>query len=162
MRARPASRHRETSRSRPIFLPSIVLLLFACGGGGGSSPTTPTSPIAGAYTIAVELVENNCGAVTVQPQATSVSHSPGATRFTLQHGANAFSATLAADNSFVADPLVLQDQDGSTLTVRLQGSFVLGAATTLDATVTVDVTGRPSPPASCRYVVHWSGPKSGG
>lgn len=162
MREMSEDRRRDATQLRLSLVVSIAGALLACGGGGGgTSPTAPTSPIAGSYNVAVELIENNCGAVTVQAQPTSVTHTAGATRFTLRHGGNSFAATLAADNSFVSDALVLQDQDGSTLTVRLVGSFTLGSPTTLAATVTVDVTQRPSPPASCRYVVRWTGTKSG-
>lgn len=143
-------------------LPSVALLFLACAGGGvSSSATTPTSPIAGRYKIAVELGENSCGPVTVLPQPTAVRHKVGNSRFTLIHGANSFSATLAADNSFVADDLVLHDQDGSTLTVRLRGRISTDEATNLEANVTVDVAGRSTRPANCRYVVRWTGPLTG-
>lgn len=145
-------------RNLHIFLPAITCLLLACG--GGSSPTAPPpagSPIAGQYNVAVALGENTCGAVTVAPQPTSVTHTAGATRFTLTHGANTFAATLASDLTFVADPLTLPAQDGSNQTVGLQGRF---AASTLTATVRVDVRGRPMALADCHYLVQWTGTKT--
>ena len=155
-------RRRDATRPRLSLLVSIAGALLAFGGGdGGASPTATTSPIAGSYHVTVALADNNCGAVTVLPQPTSVSHKAGRTRFTLRHGSNSFAAPLAADNSFAADALLLQDQDGSTLTVRLAGRFTLGSPTTLDATVTVEVSQRPSPPRSCRYLVRWTGTKKG-
>ena len=144
-----------------IFGSALTCLLLACGGGGGGSPSAPPpppagSPIAGQYNVAVALGENTCGAVTVAPQPTSVSHAAGATRFTLTHGANTFTATLAANLTFVSDPLALGEPDGSTDTVVIQGSFT---ATTLTATVRVDVRGRPMGAADCHYLVQWTGTK---
>lgn len=141
----------------------LALLAFGCGGSGGGSPTAPpppapASPIAGRYDVAVALGTNSCGAVTVQTQATSVSHTAGASRFSLVHGANTFAGTLNADMTFVTDPLTLAGGDGSTLTVRIQGRFPSQA---LEATVTVEVRDRPVAPATCSYVVAWTGVKTG-
>ena len=141
----------------------LAVVALGCGGGGGGSPTAPpppptASPIAGRYDVAVALGTNSCGPVTVQTQATSVSHTAGASRFTLLHGANSFAGTLNADMTFATDPLDLAGGDGSTLTVRIQGRFPSQA---LEATVTVDVRGRPVAPATCSYVVAWTGAKTG-
>ncbi len=146
-----------------LALPLLAALALGCGGGGGGSPTappvpTPVSPIAGRYDVSVVLGANSCGAVTVQTQATSVVHTAGDSRFTLVHGANSFAGTLNADLTFVTDPLTLAGGDGSTLVVRIQGRYPSQA---LEATVTVNVSGRPVAPATCRYVVAWSGVKTG-
>lgn len=147
-------------RLRAIQL--LVSLALGCGGGGGSPtappPPAPVSPIAGRYDVTVTLGTNSCGAVTVQPQPTTVTHAAGDSRFTLMHGANAFAGTLSADLSFVTDPLTLPGGDGSTLTVRLQGRFPSQA---LEANVTVEVRNRPVAPATCSYVVVWTGVKTG-
>ena len=158
-----ARRRRPPSASTLRAAPLLAALVLGCGGGGGGSPTAPpppapASPIAGRYDVTVALGANSCGAVTVQTQATSVSHAAGDSRFTLVHGANSFAGTLNADMTFVTDPLTLAGGDGSTLTVRIQGRFPSQA---IEATVTVDVRGRPVVPATCSYVVAWTGAKTG-
>ncbi|MEO7795455.1 MAG: hypothetical protein ABIV06_11850 [Thermoanaerobaculia bacterium] len=145
-----------------VFVQTLAAFVLGCGGGGGSPtappPPAPVSPIAGRYDVAVALGVNSCGAVTVQTQPTSVTHSVGDSRFTLVHGGNTFSATLNPDSSFVTDPLPLAGGDGSTLSVRIAGRFPNLA---IEATVTVDIRDRPVAPATCSYVVAWTGTKTG-
>jgi hypothetical protein len=138
-----------------------VMTLCACGGGSNpaSSPTPTPAPVlsvGGAYSVAVALATNTCGAVTVAPQPTSVTHTPGATRFSLVHGANTFNGGVAVDGSFTTDPLALSD-GGTALTVTIQGRF---SVTGMNATVTVDAR-PPAPGAPCRYTVAWTGTKQG-
>lgn len=156
----PARRRSYPSPGGARTLLVLTALAWGCGGGGDSptAPPPPASPIAGRYSVTVALGANSCGAVTVEPQPTTVNHAPGESRFSLVHGSNTFAATLQADLSFVADPLPLSAADGSTLTVRLQGRFPANA---LEATVTVEIRNRPIAPASCSYVVAWTGTKSG-
>src|SRR5262245_38109357 len=100
-------------RSTSVLSAVLVLLPLALGAcGGGSSPTSnppptpvPVLSVGGAYTVAVALGTNSCGAVTVAPQPTSVTHTPGASRFSLMHGANTFNGTVAPAGSFTTDPL---------------------------------------------------------
>lgn len=155
------SSRRRACGVRLRALQLLAALALGCGGDGGGSPTAPpapVSPIAGRYDVTVALGANSCGAVAVQSQPTTVTHAAGESRFTLVHGANAFAGTLNADLSFVTDPLTLAGGDGSTLTVRLQGRFPSQA---LEANVTVDVRDRPVAPATCSYVVVWTGVKTG-
>ncbi len=135
-----------------------IFLLGACGGGSSGTPPAPSPvlSVGGAYTVAVALATNTCGAVTVAPQPTSVTHTPGANRFSLVHGANTFNGAVAVDGSFTTDPLALNDA-GTALTVTLQGRF---AVTGLNATVTVD-SRPPAPGSPCRYTVAWTGTKQG-
>jgi len=144
-------------KDRRCWLSCFVLAFCACG--GSSSPTTPPTPVlsvAGTYAVVVALGQNSCGPVTVATQATSVTHMPGANRFTLVHGSNSFSGSVTTDGSFTTDPLALNDA-GSTLSVVLQGRF---STTGLTATVTVDVV-PPAPASACRYLVQWTGTKQG-
>jgi hypothetical protein len=112
--------------------------------------------VGGTYPTAVALGDNDCGAVTVQPNTTTVAHTPGALRVSLTHAGTTYSGPLNADGTFATDPVDLRDQDGSTLTLRIAGRFT---ATGFEATVTVDVA-RPTG-SRCRYVVRWTGTKQG-
>jgi len=136
-----------------------TLAVGACGGGSSPASTTPPArllSVGGTYAVAVALGANTCGAVTVATQPTSVTHTPGAARFTLTHGSNTFAGSVATDGTFATDPLALNDA-GSTLTVTLQGRFTTAGLT---ATVTVDVR-PPAPSGACRYLVEWTGTKQG-
>jgi hypothetical protein len=152
--------HSSNLSPEPSLFPCLLLvalLTAACGGDSGGSPTAPpvpTSPIAGNYDVAVALSQTSCGAVPVQPQPTSIQHTAGAARFTLVHGANTFAATLFADSTFTADALAVRPGDGSTHTVVISGRF---NGTAFDATVQVEVRGRPQSPADCAYTVQWNG-----
>lgn len=146
---------------RALLAMAALLASTGCGSGGGSTPGQPSAAqiqVGGQYQVTVALGSNTCGSVTVQAQATSVSHTAGAARFTLTHGANAFGGSLSADGSFVTDAVTLTDADGSRLGVGLQGRFTTAG---LQATVTVDVSARPGGAADCRYVVQWTGTKVG-
>jgi hypothetical protein len=138
---------------------AVSVLLSACG--GGSSPTTPAAPVSpqvgGAYDVAVRLLENDCAAVpTVQPQATSVAHAPGATAFTLTHGGLRVSGSVGRDGAFTTEPLAVADGLGPA-TLTMSGRFTTGG---LEATVTVAVSPA-APAAPCRYLVGWTGVKQG-
>lgn len=144
--------------SQHLALAGIVTLA-ACG-GGGSSPTTPPPAavlsVGGSYTVAVALGDNTCGAVTVQTQATAVTQTPGANRFTLVHGPTTFQGNVGNDGAFAGDPLTIPN-GATTLTVGIVGRFT---GTGLTATVTVDEN-RPAPTPDCRYTVSWTGTKQG-
>jgi len=141
------------------MMTAAALVLAACG--GGSSPTTPAAPVSpqvgGAYDVAVRLLENDCPAApTVQPQATSVAHAPGATAFTLTHGGLQVSGSVSRDGTFTTQPRAVQDPMGpATLTVA--GRFTTAG---FESTVTVAVS-PPAPAAPCRYLVGWTGVKRG-
>ncbi len=141
-------------------LPFGALLTLAACGGGGSSPTTPPPAavlsVGGAYTVAVALGDNTCGAVTVQTQPTSVTHTPGAGRFSLVHGPTTFQGNVGNDGVFVGDPLSVAS-GATTLGIGIGGRFT---GSGLTATVTVDEN-RPAPTPDCRYTVQWTGTKQG-
>jgi hypothetical protein len=136
-----------------------VVSLAACGGGGTTGPSGGSGPVlsvGGDYAMAVELTENSCGPVTVLPLATRVAHTPGALQFQLTHGPNTYSGTFDAPTGgqFRTAARTFSDA-ASSQTVHIQGRFV---ATGLEAVVTVDQT---SPAPACRYLVRWTGTKTG-
>ena len=133
-----------------------ALSLAACGGGGSTGPTgAPSLSVGGDYTVAVELTENGCGAVTVLPMPTRVVQTPGALPFQLTHGPTTYTGTLdAAGGGFRTAVRVFSDA-ASSQTVHIEGRFLV---TGLEAVVTVDQTA-PAPP--CRYLVRWTGIKVG-
>ena len=132
-------------------------LSLACGGGGtpGPTTTTPVRSVGGDYTMAVELTENGCGAVTVLPLPTRVAHSPGAMQFDLTHGAT-YSGTFdgAGGGAFRTAARTFSDA-GSSQVVHIEGRFTV---TGLEAVVTVDQS---APAPACRYLVRWTGTKVG-
>jgi hypothetical protein len=112
--------------------------------------------VAGQYTVAVQLLQNDCAATpTVQPQPTSVAHSPGAATFVLTHGGLSLTGTVNRDGTFTTQPVPVPDPQGPA-TLTAAGRFT---ASGMDATVTVDVS--PAAAPSCRYVVGWTGAKQG-
>jgi hypothetical protein len=139
----------------------VAIAAWGCGGGGGggghTTPPTPVIQVAGTYPTAVALLDNDCGTVTVQPNTTTVGHTPGAARLTLTHAALTYNGSLAGDGGFSTDPLEVRDADGSSLTIRISGRFTL---TGFDATVAVDVARTTG--SRCRYQVRWTGTKQGG
>src|SRR5262245_66201466 len=93
---------------------ALVPLLFACGGGGSGPTAPPPSPqVGGEYDVEVRLSENSCGTgVQVEPQPTSVTHTPGATTFTLVHGGLRVIGSVGRDGAFTTQPVAVQDPLG--------------------------------------------------
>lgn len=137
-----------------------ALILAACGSGSGKSagPTggnnTPTSPIAGNYQTAVSLTSNSCTGIVVQPNPTLVSHTAGATAFTMTHAGTEYQGTLAANNSFTTAARAIP-AGTVTHTLTISGQFTTNGFTA-DVTVNVTGTGNGAP---CQYVVRWVGSK---
>lgn len=145
--------------SRAGFVVAGALSLVACGGGGGTGgdPTGPSGPVlsvGGDYSMAVELTENACGAVTVLPLPTRVAHAPGGLQFQLTHGPATYEGTLEAGGGFRTAARVFADATSSQ-TVHIEGRFI---PTGLEAVVTVD---QAAPVPACRYRVRWTGTKQG-
>jgi hypothetical protein len=133
-----------------------AIALAGCGGDGGAAgPTAVVRSVGGDYTMAVELGENGCGGVAVLPLPTRVTHTPGASQFQILHGPGTYTGAFddSAGGAFRTQAQVFSD-GVSSQTVHIQGSF---RATGLDAVVTVDQTA----PTACRYLVRWTGTKSG-
>jgi hypothetical protein len=133
---------------------AVNIGLAGCGDTEG--PEGGTLRIAGTYATAVALRENSCGAVTVQPNPTTVEHAPPATAFTLRHAGQSYTGTLAQDGSFSTAPRTLA-VGAETLTLRITGRF---AGNGFEADVRVDVA-RGGAAAPCFYVVHWTGTRQG-
>jgi hypothetical protein len=135
---------------------AAAVTLAGCGGGGGTNGPSPgpVLSVGGDYAMAVALTENSCGAVTVQPLATRVAHTPGATQFQLTHGPNTYEGTVDAGGAFRTTPRTFADA-GSSVTLGIAGRFL---TTGLEATATVDQS---APAPGCRYLVRWTGTKQG-
>jgi hypothetical protein len=104
----------------------------------------------------VALTENTCGPVTVLPNPTTVTHTPGAARVTLTHAGATYSGPLSRDGTFSTDPVIVRDSTGTASTIRIAGRFTVAG---FEALVTSDV--QPASGAACRYVVRWTGSKDG-
>jgi hypothetical protein len=133
------------------------MALVACGGGkssGTTNPTNTTSAIAGNYQTAVTLTSNSCTGIAVQNNPTLVSHTSGATAFTMSHAGTEYQGTLAANNSFTttAKAIVVGTV---THTLTIAGTFGTNSFTA-DVTAAVTGTGNGAP---CQYVVRWVGSK---
>jgi hypothetical protein len=117
-------------------------------------PTVEPLPfsVGGSYAVAVALLDNTCGAVTVMTQPTSISHTAGASGFVLTHGPLSYRGTLAPDGSFTTEPRIVP-AGAETLTVSIQGRFTESRG--FEAVVTVS-SSRP-----CVYHVRWSGTRQG-
>lgn len=137
---------------------ACALLLSACGGGTTPPTTTPPSAVpqvGGQYDVAVRLTQNDCPAPpTVLPQPTSVTHTAGASTFTLAHGGLSVGGSVGRDGAFTTTPLAVQDPQGPA-TLGIAGRFTTNG---LEATVTVGVT---AAGGACRYLVGWTGSKQG-
>jgi hypothetical protein len=118
------------------------------------APAPRLLSVGGAYTVAVALLDNTCGSVTVLTQPTTVAHEIGASAFTLTHGTLTYRGQVGSDGRFTTDPLFLTDA-GSMLTVTIEGRFT---AAGFDATVTVNVQRAAGP---CVYHVRWTAAKQG-
>ena len=135
---------------------ATALTMAGCGGGGATTGPSggPVLSVGGDYAMAVALAENSCGAVSVQPLPTRVTHSPGALQFQLTHGPGTYEGTLEAGGRFRTAARTFSDATSSQ-TVHIEGRFTAGG---LEALAAVD---QALPLPACRYVVQWTGTKSG-
>ena len=145
--------------TRPVAMFSCGLwLVGAVGGCGGVSSTVPpppppgTGPYAGTYATHVTLVQNGCGAVTVQDNPTVVTHDLASGVVTLTHAGQVYPGRVQADRTFTTTPADVNVNDGFHYLIALAGRFGTGS---LEADATVDRSG--GNVAGCRFVVHWAG-----
>jgi len=144
---------------------AIVAMVAVCTCGGGStSPTTNSTPtsnllsVGGSYPTQVSLVagQNTCGAVTIQDNVTTVTHTAGAHVLSLTHVGNTYQGTVDDGGHFSTTPSTLSLGE-SQFTIAISGQF---SQTGFNATVKVDVK-QPTAPLTCSYVVTWLGTKQG-
>ena len=128
------------------------LAMSACA--STSSPDDPELSVGGSYPTVVSLIASTCTGITVQSQATSVSHTSGSSTVVLTHAGLAYNGTVAANGTFTTTPKAVP-AGSDTHTLTISGQFTTSGFT---ATVAVAVTG-PSP--TCTYSVQWVGTKTG-
>ncbi len=134
-----------------MFLFGVAMT--ACA--SASSPGDPVLAVGGNYPTAVTLVASSCTGITVQSNATTVSHAAGSNSVSLTHAGQSYSGTVSNTGSFSTTPkAVAAGSDTHTLTIN--GQFTTSGFT---ATVAASVTS-PSSPA-CTYSVQWVGTKTG-
>jgi hypothetical protein len=133
----------------------------ACGGGSSAAPATPTTPsnaiaVSGTYATRTTLIaeRNTCGAVTVQDNPTTVTHSAGATEISLAHAGSTYRGTIDNRGQFATPPANYPFPDAD-YTIGLTGQF---SATGF--TATVELTKRAGS-TTCTYAVSWLGTKQG-
>jgi hypothetical protein len=130
-------------------------IVAGCGGSDGPTPASTDLSVGGTYDTAVTLTQNTCGAITVQRNVTTVTHTPGATTLTVTHVGNAYTGTVQRNGSFSTTPkAVVAGTETHTLTIA--GTFT---TTAVDATVSAAV--QRAGAANCDYTVKWAGPKQG-
>lgn len=135
----------------------LAAAAIVAGCGGSDDPTLPSTDLSvgGTYDTAVTLTQNSCTGITVQRNATTVTHTPAATTLTLTHAGNAYSGTVQRNGAFATTPKpVTAGTETHTLTIT--GTFT---TTAIDATVAVVVQRAGAP--NCDYTVKWAGAKQG-
>jgi hypothetical protein len=137
-----------------ILFASSLTLLNACGGEEESTGPSQSIHVAGTYATAVTLTQNSCGAVTVQPNPTTVTHAAGATALTVSHAGQSYTGTLQSNGAFSTTPRTLS-ANGETYVISISGQF---STTGFVADTQVQVQ-RSS--GACAYIVHWVGTKQG-
>jgi hypothetical protein len=106
---------------------------------------------AGVYDTEVTLVQNGCGAVTVENRTTTIEHRPGDSSFALVHAGLSYAGTVAADSTFHTSVTTVDGGD-ARYAIAIAGRFT---RTGFRALVTVDR--HPTSGSACRYVVRWLG-----
>jgi hypothetical protein len=143
------------------FVLAIAIVAPACGGGSSASPTTPTTPsnqlaVAGSYATRATVIaeRNTCGAVTVQDNPTTVTHTAGSTEISLGHAGSTYRGSIDNAGRFTTPAANFPFPDAD-YTIGLSGQF-----STTGFTATVELTKRAGT-TTCTYAVGWVGTKSG-
>lgn len=139
---------------------AMAIVAPACGNGSSGAPAVPTTPtnvlaVAGTYPTRATLIadRNTCGAVTVQDNPTTVTHTAGSAEISLSHAGSTYRGTIDNTGRFStpAANFVFPDAEYS---IGLSGQF-----STTGFTATVELTKRAG--TTCTYTVSWVGTKSG-
>ena len=141
-----------------IALAAIPLAASLACGGGNPGPTTPSNllAVAGTYPTVATVIgdRNTCGAVTVQDNPTTVTHTAGATDLSLGHAGSTYRGTIDTRGQF-STPAANFPFPDADYTIAISGQF-----TTTGFTATVELTKRTGS-TTCTYAVRWVGTKQG-
>ena len=133
---------------------SALILLLLASPLAAQDKSSRDGAAAGTYATAVQLGENSCGSVTVQPLPTVVAHRTGDSLFTMTHGPLAHRGVLRPNGTFLTTPIVLGSAPGTVTKVQVAGRFTASGFT---ASVAVEESG----PRTCSYIVYWTGTRRG-
>ncbi|MGH7467173.1 MAG: hypothetical protein ACRENP_04220 [Longimicrobiales bacterium] len=133
---------------------SLLVLMLSAGCSADRAGPNAQPDFSGTYATTVTVRENTCANVTTQNLPTVVQHTAGSNQATLQHGGQTYRATIAADHSFITEPLSVA-LNGINYRITMTGRFGAG---TLQADVRVDAS--PGTPAACYYIVAWAGTRN--
>jgi hypothetical protein len=141
---------------RDKFIAVVLMTIAACGDeGNGPGGNTTLVSVGGTYTTTVQLENNTCPNVTVQPLPTTVVHTVGSPLLTVTHGLT-YSGTVSTSGAFTTGVQTVQVGTESHA-ASVAGQFMVRG---FDAIAEVNVT-RQAAPLTCRYFVHWVGTKQG-
>ncbi len=132
---------------------TLILLLLASP-LAAQEKASRSGAATGTYATAVQLGENSCGGVTVQPMPTVVTHRLGDSVFTMVHGPLTHRGVLRPNGTFLTTPIKLGAAPGAVTTVQVAGRFTASGFT---ASVAVEERG----PRTCSYIVYWTGTRDG-
>lgn len=149
------------TRTLRQFILAIAVGAPACGGGSSASPTTPSAPanalaVAGTYATRATVIaeRNTCGAVMVQDNPTTVTHTAGSTEISLGHAGSTYRGSIDNSGRFTTPAANFPFPDAD-YTIGLGGQF-----STTGFTATVELTKRVGT-TTCAYAVSWVGTKQG-
>jgi hypothetical protein len=137
----------------------------ACDGSGGSTAATPTPTqlrIGGNYTIVKTTIENTCdGNLTPSTITGTVTHTAGASMFTLNDSFSLFPGTVQTNGTFSIAPQPTAPHLGAPVTTVFESGRFTAAG--FDAQVRLDTNGPLGTPAFgvCRVSQTWRGVKQG-
>ena len=112
--------------------------------------------VGGTYPTRATLIaeRNTCGAVTLQDNPTTVTHTAGGTDISLVHAGSTYRGTIDNRGQFTTPPANFPFPDAD-YSIGISGQF-----STTGFTATVELTKRVGS-TSCSYAVTWAGTKQG-
>ncbi len=142
---------------RTVIAGSLGVLIAACGSSGQTTSNTGVLAIAGTYPTTVVLSQSTCPGIAVANATTTITHTAGASTFTLSHAGNDYSGDVTATGDFTTRSKAVSG-GGETHTLTIAGRFT---ATGFTATVSASVA-RATAPTTCSYSVAWTGARTSG